>query len=292
MTPTRVVVTGATGTVGTEVVKQLKEAGHTPVALARDPERAEKLGDVEVVIGDLEQPDTLAAAFEGADKAFVLAPPVPNIETLEANAMDAAKAAGVSHVVLLSNFGAEAFGVDLWAAHAAGELKARTLGPDWTILRPTRFMSNTPFAFLSVVEDGVVAEPTGGRVIPLIDPRDIAGVAVAALTEDGHEGEVYELTSELLNGEEIAAVLGKVLGKDVRFEDVSEDVAKDWLIKTGFPPEIAEKVLVFFETLRADRWYGTKTVEHILGEARSFETWATDHAEMLESAAEGLVRAK
>jgi uncharacterized protein YbjT (DUF2867 family) len=285
-------VVGATGTVGTELVKQLNEGGHNVVALARDPERAEKLGDVEVVIGDLEQPETLGSAFEGADKAFVLAPPVPNIETIEANAFDAAKAAGVSHLVYLSNFGAEAFGVDLWKAHEMSERRVRALGPEWTILRPTRFMSNTPYAFVSVVEDGVIAEPTGGRLSPLVDPRDIAGVAAAALTEEGHEGEVYELTSESLTGEEIAAVLGKVLGKEVRFEDASDDVAKEWLIKAGFPAEIAEKVLFFFETLRADRWYGTKTVEHILGEARSFERWATDHAEMLETAAEGLVRAK
>src|SRR5260221_9633696 len=105
-----ILVVGSTGTVGSEVVRQLVEAGHPVRALARDPDKAKKLGGaIHVAFGDLAKPVTLGEAFSGADRVFVVAPPVPNIEELEANAFAAAERSGAKHIVYLSNFGAGEF---------------------------------------------------------------------------------------------------------------------------------------------------------------------------------------
>jgi hypothetical protein len=138
-------------------------------ALVRDPAKAAKLGSaVEVVTGDLAKPETLGAAFAGADKAFVLAPPVAALETLEANAFEAAKKAGVKQIVNLSNFGAGSFGTSIWRWHGASEERLRALGVAWTILRPARFMSNTPYSWDSIKEQGTLFESTGDSKMTLM----------------------------------------------------------------------------------------------------------------------------
>lgn len=260
-----ILVVGSTGTVGSELVKQLIEAGRNVRALARDPGKAGKPGGgSDVAIGDLSRPETLREAFVGVEKVFVLAPPVPDMEQLEANAFAAAEQAGVRHIVYLSNFGAGRFDDALFRAHGANEARLRSLGMEWTILRPTRFMSNTPFGWASVRENGRLVEPLGGRKTILIDPRDIAAVAVKALTELGHEGKIYELTGEALSGAEMAERLSQALARPIEFIDASEDVTRSDLLRSGLSSMIVDKVLYYFETLRGDRWYETPTVRQLL----------------------------
>jgi uncharacterized protein YbjT (DUF2867 family) len=174
-----ILVVGATGTVGSELVSQLLQAGQNVRALVRDPVKARnKLGaDVDLVVADLAKPESLTAAFAGIDKVFVLAPPVSDLEELEANALATAEQAGVGHVVYLSNFGAGTFDDDLWRAHGANEERLRNLDLAWTILRPVRFMSNTPYGWFSVREKNRLVEPHNARKVTLIDPRDIAAAA-------------------------------------------------------------------------------------------------------------------
>ena len=278
-----ILVVGATGTVGSELVKQLVEAGRSVRALARDPTKARKLGEaVDVAIGDLAKPETLSEAFAGAENVFVLAPPVANMEELEANAFAAAKEAGVKHIVYLSNFGAGVFDAELFQAHGANERRLRALGMEWTILRPTRFMTNTPFGWAAIRDKGHLIEPHGGRKVILIDPRDIATVAVKALTAPGHDGAIYELTGEALSGAEMAQHLSAVLGKPIRFVDATDEETRDDLVRSGLPPPIAEKVLYYFATLREGRWYETSTLRELLGRPpRTYAAWLKENVQAL-----------
>jgi uncharacterized protein YbjT (DUF2867 family) len=212
MTNPLILVTGATGIVGSEIVKQLVEARQKVRVLVRDPAKALKFGTgIEVVKGDLSKPETLVAAFAGVDKVFVLSNGL-DLPTLEANAFDAAKKAGVKHIVKLSGRHLDAdflAGTVLAQWHSESERRLRTLGITWTILRPGVFASN--FLMWLVREQGAVFLPVGdGRDTPT-DPRDIAAVAVKVLTTPGHEGKVYELTGpEFLSYAEMVQKMGAI----------------------------------------------------------------------------------
>lgn len=246
----------------------------------RDPAKAIKLGGgVEVVVGDLLQPRTLEPAFAGINKVFVVAPPVADLEELETNAFAAAEHAGVKQIVYLSNFGAGQFEGDLWQAHAASEQRLLAGTTEWTILRPTRFMTNTPYSWKSVREIGQFIESHGGRKVTLIDPRDIACVAVMALASSGHEGKIYELTGEALTGMEMAQRLSSAMLRPIQFVEANEEVMRDNLLGSGIPAQIVEKILYYFSTVREGRWYETSTLRELLGHApRSYADWVKQYA--------------
>lgn len=278
-----ILVVGSTGTVGREVVKQLVEAGKNVRALARDPVKAAELGaGVEKAFGDLTQPETLGEAFAGAEQVFVLAPPVPNMEELEVNAFAAAAAAGARQIVYLSNFGAGAFDDDLFRAHGANEKRLQKLGVEWTVLRPTRFMTNTPFGWAAIRDRGQLIEPLGGRKVVMIDPRDIAAVAIKALTTQGHDGKIYELSGEALTGLDMAEHLSIALARPIEFVDATVEEARVELLRSGLPPLIVDKVLFYFATVRADRWYEMSAVREVLGRApRTYSAWLEENAQAL-----------
>lgn len=273
-------VIGATGTVGTELVTQLVAAGYPVRALVRDPSKAKKFDSrVEIAVGDLLQPRILEPAFAGIHKAFVVAPPVANLEELEANAFAAAEYASVEQIVYLSNFGAGQFEGDLWQAHTSSEQRLQAGQTGWTILRPTRFMTNTPYSWKSVRETGQLMESHGGHKVTLIDPRDIAAVAVKALTSAGHEGKIYELTGDALTGKEMAQRLSAALLRPIKFVEVGEESLRNDLLGSGIPAQIVEKILYYFSTVRAGRWYETSTLRELLGGApRSYADWVKQYA--------------
>ena len=287
MTIPLILVTGATGTVGSEVVKQLVQGGHRVRALVRDLAKAQKLGtSVEVVKGDLSKPETLAAAFAGVDKAYVVLPATgPEFPELEGNAFNAAKKAGVKHVVKQSSFVMEDFmaGTPFAAWHGASEKRLRALGVAWTILRPHFFDSN-------LIEFGIV--PRGGLFFPAgngkdapIDPHDIAAVAVKVLTTPGHEGKIYELTGpELLSFAEVVQKVAAVTGKPLKFVDVPEATWREEMLGAGAPPPVVESLLAYFVGgVKAGRIRVTSTVSELLGRpARTLDQWAKDHIATLQ----------
>jgi uncharacterized protein YbjT (DUF2867 family) len=278
-----ILVTGATGTVGSEVVKALAVAGEEARALVRDPAKAASLrGTAKIVTADLLKPETLESAFDGVGKAFIVAPPVPDLVTMEANAFQAARRAGVKHIVYLSNFGAGTFGPPVWDWHGESERRLQELDVAWTILRPARFMTDTPFPFswLGIKEQGVLAEATGNGKISMIDPRDIGAAAAKILTTRGHEGKTYELTSaDLLTGEQMATKIGMTLGKSVRFVDAAPDEARGAMLSMGIPVFVADTILRYCETVREGRWYATSAVADILGrQPRTFDAWLSEKA--------------
>lgn len=278
MTRQPILIIGGTGTVGSEIVRQLVADGQRVRALVRDPGKAATFGDlVEVAIGDLAQPETLPPAFSDVETAFVLLPPVAALAELEGNAFVAAAQAGVKRIVKLSNFGAGTLAGPPWEWHGASEEQLRALDVPWTILRPTRFMSNTPYAWRSVQERGEVVEAIGEGKITVIDPRDIAAAAVRVLTTPGHEGQIYELTGEALTGDEMAAAIAAVTGKPVRFVNAPEEIARQALLAAGFPTTIADLVLRYYATAREGRWYATSTLATLLGRpGRTFREWLHD----------------
>jgi len=212
---TLILVTGATGTVGTELVRQLVEAGETPRVLVRDPAKLGAIkAKVDVAVGDLGRPETLTPALCGVTKVFLLAFGA-NLPKYDANLIDAAKAAKVEHIVKLSVLTIDEeppSAVTAW--HLPGEEKLRTSGMAWTFLRPDVFMSNTLSWAPTIKEQGLFYHPTGqGKWAP-IDPFDIAAVGVAALTKSGHASNAYTLTGPVtLSAGEHAEILTRVLGK-------------------------------------------------------------------------------
>jgi uncharacterized protein YbjT (DUF2867 family) len=228
------------------------------------------------VIGDLSAPESLAAAFSGAERVFVLAPPTPVQEALERNALDAAVAAGAKRIVFLSNYGAAVGDEDRhFHVHGLHERLLASLGVDWTVLRPTRFMNYTPFAWPSVLDRGLLIEAPGEGAMTVIDPDDIAAVAVKALTEDGHEGQAYELTSEdSFTTAELAEMLRRVLGRDIRLFEGDLEALRDALIASGAPGEVAPLMANYFTKVATGFFKTTDTVGQVLGrKPRSYAQW-------------------
>jgi uncharacterized protein YbjT (DUF2867 family) len=253
-----VLVTGGTGAVGSELLRLLSQAGVATRALTRNPQKAPTLPGITWVAGDLARPETLTPAFEGAQKLFLLTSYYEDMVTLQHNAIAAARAAGVTHVVKVSAFAASDHSrapIGRWHYQVEKELEESGLG--WTILRPHHFMQNLLAQAEYIVKDGVVYSASGDGKIPYIDPRDIAAVAFVTLTQPGHLGKKYVLTGgEAISYRQAAEIIGTTIGKAVRFVDESPDQARARRVREGLPPAVIESALAISAYQRA----GGKTV--------------------------------
>jgi uncharacterized protein YbjT (DUF2867 family) len=281
MTQSPVLVVGATGTLGSRLVRRLAAAGVKPRALVRTREKADAIASLATpVFGDLLAPETLEPAFRGVERVFVLGQPTPDMETLERNAIDATAVAGARRIVYLSNFTAKE-GSELRPMHIHGlhERRVASLGVDWTVLRPTRFMTNVPFVWPSVLNQGLLLEPCGSGVMSFIDPDDVAEVAVKALTEDGHEGQSYRLTSEdAYTAADLAGLLSKIVGREVRIFEGDLDALRDALIANGARGEHAPVMAKYFGMVAAGDYATTETLGKVLGRApRAYADWLQDN---------------
>ena len=287
MSQSPVLVTGATSSVGSAAIRQLAEAGRPVRALVRDRSKASRLDPrAEVIVGDLGRPDSLGPAFEGVERVLVISNG-SDLDRLEANAYEAAKQAGARHVVKLSGLGADwplYEGTVFARWHTKSEERLKALGPAWTILRPCFFNSNV-FAF-GVMERGGFFLPAGQGKEAVIDPVDIAAVAVKALTEPGHDSRVYELTGpELLGFGELTERLAAFTGASLVYVDVPEAAAREGLISAGILPEHAEVIMRYFSAMREGRMTVLPTVAEVLGRpARRFDDWLQANAAELGSA--------
>jgi uncharacterized protein YbjT (DUF2867 family) len=277
-----ILVVGATGTVGSRVVRQLAAAGIKPRALVRSQQKAEAISAVATpVIGDLLVPHSLEPAFLGVERVFVLGQPTQDLETLERNAIEAAVAGGALHIVFLSNYGArvgdkEDFHFDVHARH---ERLLQSLGIDWTVLRPTRFMNYVPFVWPSVLNHGLLLEKVGFGSMTFIDPDDVAAVAVKALTEEGHAGQTYELTSEeTYTVVQLAALLSRVVGRDLKVFEGDVEALRDALIASGAPGEYAPLMASYFDKVAEGLFKPTDTAAKVLGRPpRAYADWLQDN---------------
>ena len=213
-------ITGAGGTVGSEVVKQL-ELAKVPFRVAyfsKEKVDAALAKGMEAVIIDYNRPETLRAAFQGCDKLFLLGPNALNQTQLELNAVEAAKAVGVRYIVKQSVMGAEGEAFSLALIHRPVEKAIESSGMAWTFLRPNSFMQNVvTFMAETIKAESAFYSASGEARIAHVDVRDIAAVAVKALTEPTtHAGQAYTLTGpEAMTYDELAKELSKVLGRSI-----------------------------------------------------------------------------
>jgi uncharacterized protein YbjT (DUF2867 family) len=280
-----VVVTGATGTVGTNVVQQLLAAGAEVRAAVRSPEKVPPTPGLEAVAIDFSQPETLTVALAGAEHLFLLTAFTPEMIAQSNALVDAARIAGIEHVVKLSAMGAGPnAAIRLGKIHTEGERYLEDSGLGWTHLRPNSFMQN----YLTYYGETIRTQnafylPHGDGKMSLVDVRDVAAVAVMALTEPGHMGKAYELTgTTALGNTEIAAILTGVLGREISYVDVPDEAARQAMADMGSPQVMIDTLMGLNNIIRDGYTAGvTNTVEVVTGRpAMIFETFATDHAEV------------
>ncbi|MGW5726930.1 NAD(P)H-binding protein [Nocardia beijingensis] len=276
-----IVITGATGTIGSEIVRQLSSRGTAIRAVTRDPDRADVPAGVEVARGDYTDVASMAKAMAGAEAAFVVGVLGPEYAELDRALIATARDAGVGRIVKLSAIGTGDPGlgrVGTW--HMPGEQAARDSGVDWTILRPSSFASNTLSWAAAIRAGQPVPNMTGDAAQGVVDPRDVAGVAVEALVSAGHAGRIYTLTGpELLTTHDLAATLATVTGHPVDVTDIPETEAREHMLASGMSVEFADGALAGQKYVRAGHnAIVTPDVVEILGRARTFAEWATDHA--------------
>ncbi len=291
-----IVVTGATGQAGSEVVRALAARGDRVRAFVRDPGQARRIlgGTVELAAGDLADPRSVRAALDGADTLFLSCADDPRRVGWETGAIDAAAAAGVRRVVKLSAVGAETGSpVAFWDWHGQVEQHLRESGTGWVILRSSWYMSNLLAAAAQVAAEGRLYAPAGQARIAMIDPRDVGAAAAALLTSPGlsspgHEGQTYLVTGpEAITFAQVSAGLSAATGRRVEFTDIPGEAAEQAMIGGGVPAFAAGQIVKIFAQLRqgADRRV-TATVQALTGSApRDFASFARDHARLFAPAA-------
>ncbi|MEM9267143.1 MAG: SDR family oxidoreductase [Cyanobacteria bacterium P01_F01_bin.13] len=283
-------ITGAGGTVGSEVVKQL-ELAKVPFRVAyfsKEKVDAALAKGMEAVIIDYNRPDTLRAAFQGCDKLFLLGPNALNQTQLELNTVEAAKAVGVQYIVKQSVMGAEDEAFSLALIHRPVEQAIEASGMAWTFLRPNSFMQNVvTFMSETIKTDAAFYSASGEAKIAHVDVRDIAAVAVKALTEPTHAGQAYTLTGpEALTYDDLANELSKVLGRSISHISLSPSDLKHGMLAEGMPDAIADRMLDLERYYREDQASRiTNDIKQVTGhDPRRFAQYARDCASLLQSA--------
>jgi uncharacterized protein YbjT (DUF2867 family) len=232
------------------------------------------------VVGDLGRPETLPAAFDGAEQVFVMGTGHGLEHT--ANAVAAATKAGVQRIVNLSSIGVALEPMPIMGRwHQEREEVIEATGVGCTFLRPSNFMTNTLWWAAAIRAEGVVRDPVGPGRLSLIDPADIAAVAAAALTQDGHTGQAYVLTGgELLTVKQQTQILSDVLGRPIQYLEQTPEQAADVLLAQGAAAELVAATRDLNELFRADRAaIVTDVVERLTGRPpATFQDWCRRNA--------------
>ena len=264
-----ILVFGATGTIGEELISILSSDGVPAVAVTRGPAPEQAPPGIRWVQADLSAPASMEGVFSGVKSTFLLTGNHPDMARLQITAIDAAARAGVEHVVKLSALGASDHSrLPIGRAHYEAEAALMASGMRWTILRPHVFMQNLLAQAPGIVHEGRIVGASGDGRVPFVDTRDIAACAAVALTRTGHDGEKYILTGpEALSYYDIARILTEVIGRPVEYHD-RFDEGRDG------------------NSLAAHQRAGGKTaivhdtVRRILGrDPRSFAEFARDYAD-------------
>lgn len=276
-------ITGATGTVGTHVVRLLADKGHAVRAMTRDRAKMRRFPEVEVVQADFDDPASLRQAVAGVEAAFLLTAPESPTPRHDLAFLDAARSAGITKIVKLSAIGTGTkidADTTLGAWHLQAEQAVRASGVAWTLLRPSTFASN----FLRWVDTINAGEPipnlTGTGTQGVIDPRDVAAVAVEALLSSAHAGQIYALTGpELLSVPDQAARLEHLLGRPVNTVDLPLNAARAQMLASGMDISVVDVIITGSAWVRAGHnAILTADVTRVLGRPpASFDTWARDH---------------
>jgi uncharacterized protein YbjT (DUF2867 family) len=280
-----ILVTGATGLSGSELVRRLSGKGIPSRALVRNLAKAQPLAslpNVEVVEGDMAHPDSLTEAFRGIERAMLISSSDPTMLDVQSSFIGAARKAGVKHVVKLSGIIPELDSPFRFARmHAEIEKRLEASGVAYTHLRAGEFMPSYFRQVPSIVARGILALPMADARIASVDIGDIADVAITVLTTSGHEGKTYPLTGlEALTMAEVAQKLSAATGMAIRYVDVPPEEARKARLAAGMPPYLAEGL----DELFAERRKGKEskvwpTIETIFGwRPTSFDEFASRNA--------------
>ncbi len=272
-----ILVTGATGNVGRELVHRLTERGAPVRILVRDERKAGDIDPkVERAVGDLDRPEKLTPAMQGIDCVYIVTP----VTTQVTHLVQAARQAGVQQVVKQSTIEAgRSLGPGKW--HREQEIMIEEAGFAWTFLRPTMMMVNTIEWWAATVrQQNAVYFPAGnGRVSP-VDAGDIAAMACSVLSQPGHEGRIYELTGpEVLSIREMVQTLAYALGRPIRFVNIPVLIASMWMRRSGLSTELVGGLIETLGALRRNEYaYTTDAIERVTGcKPRSYSEWCIDH---------------
>ena len=285
----KVLVTGATGSIGAGVVRELLGRSKDVRAFVRDPGKAAKvLGDgVELAVGDFSDAVSVSRALEDVEDVFLACANDPRQVEHETGVIDAAREAGVHRIVKLSALGAGIGSpVAFWDWHGRLEEHLRTSGVPATVLRPTFNMTNLLGSAEAIRHTGSLFAPADGARVAMIHPGDVAAAAAAALTDD-HDGETYTLTGpEAISFGRVAEELSAVAGRHIEFVPVPDEAARRSMVEQGLPEFVAAQIVAIFGFLRrGDQDRTTDAVRALTGrEPRGFSGFARDHAGLFRHA--------
>jgi uncharacterized protein YbjT (DUF2867 family) len=279
-----VLVTGATGNIGSKVARELYEKGVSVRGFVRDDAKAREMlgGGIELAVGDFSDAESLRKALHGIDRVLLSCSNQPQQAELEIGVIDAAAAAGVRRIVKLSSIGARVGApLSFWDWHGRSEQHLRRSVIPAVILQSNFYMSNVLAAANQVRELGKLLAPAEGAKIAMVDPRDVAAVAAVLLTSDDHERQTYELSGpEAITYEQVADDISAATARRVEFVAVPDEGAHRGLLEAGMPNWYADELVALFKLLRqGDADHTTDTVRAVTGrEPRSFAQFARDHA--------------
>jgi uncharacterized protein YbjT (DUF2867 family) len=271
---TTTLVFGANGTVGSALVPLLRARGQTVLRASSRP--VTQPGDVQV---DLATGAGMAQALASVDQVFLLSPPgYAQQDKVLVPAIDAARAAGVHKLVLMTAMGVDA---DDQAPLRKAELHLERSGLAWATVRPNWFMQNFHTYWLQgIQQQGQIFLPVGQAKGSFIDARDIAAVAAVLLSSERFDNAAYDLTgADALDHNQVAAILSRVTGRAIGYADITPEAMRPLLMGAGLPADYAELLLLILSYFKAG--YServTDSVERITGQAPgSFERYAQDH---------------
>jgi uncharacterized protein YbjT (DUF2867 family) len=250
-----ILVTGATGLNGRELLRVLSASGVAVRALVRNPAKAEAIAalpNVDVVQGDMAHPETLAAGLRGVDRAMLISSSDPMMLDVQTNFIDAAKRAGVKHIVKLSGIMPELDSAFRFARmHGEIEKRLEASGMAFTHLRAGEFMPAYFRQVPNITAKGAMFLPMEDASIASIDVGDIAEIAAKVLTGSGHEGKTYPLTGpQALTMTEVAEKLSTATGKTIRYVNVPPEAARQAQLAAGMPPYLADALFELFAERR------------------------------------------
>ena len=282
---TATLVTGASGTVGSTLVHLLRNSSGSVRAFVRDAGKAAAVlgSDVDVVVGDFADPYSVEVALKGVNRVFLACANDPRQVEYETNVIDAVARAGVERLVKLSANGAHV-GSQLqfwdWQARIEDHLAASAIPA--VVLRPNFYMANLLAAADAIRHTGQLFLPAADARVAMVDPRDVAAAAVAALNGAGDNGERYVLTGpEPITFEAVADALSSAVGYDVQFVSVPDDAARAAMTETGMPRFIVDNLVTLFGFLRQGAQQGTTNDVHTLTgrNPSSIAQFVADHAQ-------------
>ncbi|MBA3441303.1 MAG: SDR family oxidoreductase [Pyrinomonadaceae bacterium] len=279
-----ILVMGASGNIGKEVVKGLSARGAQFRAAFRSAEQAIEAGKngTKAVILDYAKPETLEATLLGVEKVFFVTSPLPNLAELEGNVVDATQRAGIKHLVKLSVCGAPGEDFKFSLPHRAVEKKIEASGIPYTFLRPNGFMQNMLANAPTIKGQGAFYLPFDDARVSQIDVRDIGAVAATVLTEEGHEGKAYELSGpEAHSNAERAEILSEVLGKTVTYVSPPDAEWKAMAMSFGMPEWQVDGIIdlaQYYKAGKAERV--SPRVKEVTGqEPIPYRRFVEDHAQ-------------